>query len=187
MTDLQMQIALIAAGAALLGTLIAAGLALWGVHLQTKRARELEDLRRIREVREKRIDKIEDAINNSINTSWKTLDILIELAKDNPNRIFVEKEVNEFVSKLSNMDFQRERLQVQSGRSLQDKVLDELLDEFGMYFADINKFNMSISSTKLNTGIRGDKEIMEKCETLRNKLMDFSTRFINRLDYLRTK
>jgi len=75
MTD--WQIALIASGSALLGTLIAGGLALWGVHLQTKRARELEDIRRIREVREKRIDKIEDAMNESTILSMDIIDSIV--------------------------------------------------------------------------------------------------------------
>lgn len=96
--SIELSIAFIAAGSALLGTSIAAGLALWGVHLQTKRAREFENIRRIREVKDKRIDKIEELLNYSTKYSLGLLEICKQYAEELPDKDFIKFIKDEIVS-----------------------------------------------------------------------------------------
>jgi methylthioribose-1-phosphate isomerase len=138
MTYLQIQIALIAAGAALLGTLIAAGAALYttllaisaallGVLLQINSSQTTENKKRIQEVRDDSINKLQDAIVIQFNLFWEMLNLSRELTKENPDNEKVGKLMDEYFSKITYPNINKLKLLAAYGRSLNDDNLNKLL------------------------------------------------------------
>ena len=177
------QIALIAAGAALLGTLLAAGAALWGVHLQTKHERELEDIRRIREVREKRIDKVEEYMKISLKNSMTLLEIRSEESKKIVNQDNIENFTKEIKSELQKMNLLDQYLLIACIYSLHDDVLNNFVVGLNAIRSDIRR----IIDSEIPKDEMLRKEYIEKLDTFSTNSVNLLSAIFRHLDDLRTK
>ncbi len=159
-----------------------------GGFLQFLYSRANEDKKRIREVREKRIDSVEELLNFMFTSSWVILEIYIASANDPPDIAKIEELMSESVSKISKTDTIDMRKLIACSNSLHDEIIDKLIDETVEFKNDIDKFAQSIPNPPdPYAGIKINKETMEKLILLRSKPIRLLSRIYDRLDYLRGK
>ena len=96
----------------------------------------------------------------------------------------MKENLQKFTSKVSNIDWSRYELFTQSGKSLHDKELDNLMDEPIAYLVDLQRI---AQTSKSINGIIVNKDDVEKLKLLHSKLNSWVGRFHNRLDALRAK
>jgi hypothetical protein len=177
------QVALIASGSALLGTLIAAGFALWGVHIQTNRARELEDIRRKREVREKRINKIEETLNFSATYCLGLLEIHSQYAQEDPNNDYIKNIRDDITAGKRYSYILGIYLAMAGAKSLHDEVFEKLLLEQGQIMTEVRIIDLTDHpKTKPQR-----EEMKIRIEKLQTKASNLFIHIYERLDYLRTQ
>jgi hypothetical protein len=158
-----------------------------GSFLQFLYTKLIDTNRRSREVRGKRIDKVEEAINYSIKSSWKILKVCDEEIKETPDNKLVEKLLVDNVSENHDTDYLDIRLLIASGESLHDKVLNKFIDEMVEFKEETLKIGDSIFYLHIKNKKDEKKNLEPKLSSMHSDSLNLLSRIYERLDYLRSE